>query len=221
MIREHWREPRFWRWFWDNRTSLGTKVALSLCAAAAFLVGGYFAADSLGTASAGVSAATYETTIQVPVTVTLHGKVVVRRIPVVRRILVHGHTAVETRYDTQVITTPGQVRLVHEKVVKYVPVIRRHVVTVNGKTHTTIETKLVPVTTIRTQTLTNQVTNQVTNLVTNQETVVTTVTIVNNRTVTETQTSTVVETQTLPPITVTETVPSTVTETITLPATTN
>jgi hypothetical protein len=217
MIREHWREPRFWRWFWQNRAPLGAKLAVGLVVAAAFLLGGFFAADRLSGASAGVTALTYQTTVEEPVTVREHGKTIVRRVSVVRRVVLQPQTAFETRYDTRVVTTPGGVRLVPQRVVKYVPVIRRRVITVNGKTQTITQTKLVPVTTVRTQTLTN--------VVTNQQTVVdqNTVTVVNNRsvtvpvTVTESHTETVVVTETQPAETVT--LPVTVTDTLPLPVT--
>jgi hypothetical protein len=212
----------FWRWFWQNRTPAGAKVAAALCGGAAVLVGGLFAADRLSGARASVTALTYETTIQKLVTVREHGKTIVRRVPVVRRVVLRPETVFETRFDTRLITTPGGIRLVRQPVVKYVPVVRRHVITVNGKTQTITQTKLVPTTTIRTQTLTN--------VVTNQQTVVdqSTVTVVNNRvvpvTVTESHAETVVETQTLPPetvtlppVTVTETLPVTVTVTVPSP----
>lgn len=223
MIREHWRDPRFWPWFWHNRVPLGLKVVIASIGAALFLILGYFAANRLPGASASPAALTYETTIQQSVTVREHGKTIIRRVPVVRRVFLRPQTAFETRYDTRIVTTPGGVRYVPQRVVKFVPVVQRHVITVNGKTQTVTQTRLVRTTSIRTQTLTNVVTNQQT--VVNQNTV----TLVNNRevtvpvTVTESHTTTVVETQTLPPETVTAplitiTLPVTVTETVTAPA---
>jgi hypothetical protein len=214
MIREHWREPSFWRWFWQNRAPIGAKVVVGVFACAAFLAVGFVAADRISGASAGVAGATYETTVQQAVTVREHGKTIVKRVPVVRRVMVRPQTVVETRFGTRLVTTPGGIRFVTNKVVKYVPVVRRRVVTVNGKRRTITQTRLVATTTIRTQT----------NVVTNQQTVVdhTTVTVVNNRTVpvtvTDSETETVVktvtlpaETVTLPGLTVTETLPITVT----------
>ena len=230
MIREHWRDPRFWRWFWHNRAPSGVKLVVVMFAAVGFLVGGYVAADRLSTASAGVSAVTYETTIEQPVTVREHGKTIVRRVAVVRRVVLRPQTAFETRYDTRLITTPGGVKVVRQKVVRYVPVIRRRVVTVNGKTRTIKETHLVAVTTIRTETQTE------TSVITNERTVINAQTVVNQNTVTqvstqnvnvtvpvtvsETHTQTLVTTQTLPAETVTETLPGeTVTETVTVTTT--
>lgn len=220
MFRKHWREPAFWRWLWRNRTPLGAKVALAIASVVVFLGGGFFAADRLATANAGVSATdafTFETTIQKLVTVREHGKTVVRRVPVVRRVFLRPQTAFETRYDTRLITLPGGVRTVRQRVVRYVPVVKRRTITVDGKTRTLTETRLVPTTTERIQTQTQ------TSVVTNQQTVVNqnTVTVVKSQTntefvtVTETHTETTVETQTLPGETVTETMPVTVTETVT------
>ena len=220
MFRKHWREPAFWRWLWRNRTPLGAKVALAIASVIVFLGGGFFAAERLATANAGVSATdafTFETTIQKLVTVREHGKTVVRRVPVVRRVFLRPQTAFETRYDTRLITLPGGVRTVRQRVVRYVPVVKRRTITVDGKTRTLTETRLVPTMTERIQTQTQ------TSVVTNQQTVVNqnTVTVVKSQTntefvtVTETHTETAVETQTLPGETVTETMPVTVTETVT------
>jgi hypothetical protein len=227
MFRKHWREPAFWRWLWRNRIPLGAKLALAVASVVLFLGGGFFAADRLASANAGVSATdafTFETTIQKLVTVREHGKTVVKRVPVVRRVFLRPQTAFETRYDTRLITTPGGIRTVRQKFVRYVPVVKRRTITVDGKTRTLTETRLVPTTTERilTQTQTSVVTNQQT--VVNQNTV----TVVKNQTdtelvtVTETHTETAVETQTLPGDTVIETVtetspPVTVTETVTSP----
>jgi hypothetical protein len=226
MFRKHWREPAFWRWLWRNRIPVGAKLGLAVGAVVLFLGGGFFAADRLASANAGVSATdafTFETTIQKLVTVREHGKTVVRRVPVVRRVFLRPQTAFETRYDTRLITTPGGIRTVRQKVVRYVPVVKRRTITVNGKTRTLTETRLVPTTTERIQTQTQ------TSVVTNQQTVVNqnTVTVVKSQTdtafvtVTETHTETAVETLTLPGDTVTVTQPVTVVETVTETVTTS
>jgi hypothetical protein len=227
MFRKHWREPAFWRWLWRNRIPLGAKLALAVASVVLFLGGGFFAADRLASANAGVSATdafTFETTIQKLVTVREHGKTVVKRVPVVRRVFLRPQTAFETRYDTRLITTPGGIRTVRQKVVRYVPVVKRRTITVDGKTRTLTETRLVPTTTERilTQTQTSVVTNQQTVVNQNTVTVVKSQTDTELVTVTETHTETAVETQTLPGDTVIETVtetspPVTVTETVTSP----
>ena len=198
MIREHWRDPGYWRWVWANRAPRGAKVAMAALAAVAFLVGGFFAADRLSQANASDSALTFETTIEQQVTVREQGKIVVKRIPVVRRVFLRPQTSFETRYDTRLVTTPGGVRIVRQRVVRLVPVIKRRVVFVNGKKQIITETRLVPTTTIRTLTQTQ------TSVVTNQQTVVNqeTITLVNNHT----ETVPVTVTETAPPVTVSETV---------------
>ena len=216
MVRGHWRDPKFWRWFWHNRMPLGVKLVLGAFVAAAFLGGGFLVADHLPRASADAAdALTYESTSEQLVTVRDHGKTVVRRVPVVRRVVLRPQTAYETRYDTRLVTTPGGVKTVPVKVVSYVPVIRRHVVTVNGKTTTVTQTRLVPTTKVETQT----------NVVTNERTVVnqSTVTVSSIRNVTvpvtvnETHTETVVETQPVVTVTMPVTVTSILPVTITIP----
>ena len=159
---------------------------------------------------------TIESTVSKLVTIRDHGKTIVKRVPVIRRVLVPP----DTQYVTT--TTPGGVRVVKQRVVDYVPVVKRRVYTVKGKTRTVTvtESRLVP--TVRTQTQTQtqiQVQTQ-TNVVTDQQTVVNntnTVTVVSTRTdtviqpvtVVETDTRTVTETQTVttPAETVTVTIP--------------
>jgi hypothetical protein len=219
MVRGHWRDPKFWRWFWHNRTPLGAKLVLGALAAAAFLVGGFVAADHLPRASADAAALTYESTSEQAVTVREHGQTVVRRVPVVRRVVLRPQTVFETRYDTRLVTTPGGVKLVPVKVVSYVPVIRRHLITVNGKTTTLTQTRLVPTTKVETRTQTE------TNVVTNERTVVnqSTVTVSSTRTVpvpvtvNQTHTETVVETQPAVTVTLPVTVTNILPVTVTLP----
>ncbi len=208
MVRGHWRDPKFWAWYWHNRTPLGAKLVLGAFAAAAFLGGGFLVADHLPRASANAAdALTYESTSEQSVTVREHGKTVIKRVPVVRRVVLRPQTAFETRYDTRLVTTPGGVKLI--------PVVRRSVITVNGKTTTVTQTRLVPTTKVETQT----------NVVTNERTVVnqSTVTVSNIRNVTvpvtvnDTHTETVVETQPAVTVTMPVTVTSILPVTITIP----
>jgi hypothetical protein len=219
MIRKHWHDVRFWRWWWQNQVPQRVKFGGGIAAVVLVLAAGFFAAVQLSTASAGVAptgAYTFETTVEKLVTVREHGRTVVKRIPVVRRVFVRPQTAFQTLYDTRVITTPGGVRIVRKQVL--VPVIKRHVVTVNGKTKTITSTRLVPTT--KTMTQTTVVTNQGTTTVVNNHTDTVGVTVKQTQTQTQTetvtQTQTQTQTETLPPETVTVTVtqdPVTVTET--------
>jgi hypothetical protein len=139
-----------------------------------------------------------------------HGRTRIKRVPVVRRVVVHPGTTFVTT------TTPGGVHVVRQRVLRYVPVVTKRVVTIHGKTRTLTETRIVP--TVRTQTQT-QVQTQ-TSVVTNQQTVVNQVTVVDRRTETVVQPVTVVQTET-ETVTETRTVtapPETVVITVTLPA---
>src|SRR4051794_16101359 len=107
MIREHWRELGFWRWWWQNRVPTTARLATAFGAVLLFLGGGFLAADRLATASTGLStgAYTFETTVEKVVTVREHGKTIVKRVPVVRRVSMTPQTVVQTLLDTRVITT--------------------------------------------------------------------------------------------------------------------
>ena len=57
VFREHWREPSFWQWWWQNRAPAELRGGVYLFLLALFLGGGIFAADSLSSASAGTGRA--------------------------------------------------------------------------------------------------------------------------------------------------------------------
>lgn len=220
MFRQHWRDPHFWSWWWQNRLPLEVRVGAALVLLALLLGGGWFAAGRLATAHAGRDAYVLETTVQRVVTVREKGKLVRKLIPVVRRVVVQPATEfrTETQYATQVVTTPGGVRVVRKPVVRYVPKIRTRVVTNNGRVRTVSETRFVPTTNVETRTETSVVTGErtVTNTAVQTQTVVTARTVTNTQTETVMATTTEVQTETEPPVTVTETQPGdTVTVTVT------
>jgi hypothetical protein len=178
---------------------------LGLAAVVLVLGGGFLAADRLSRANAGVSPTsefTFVTTIQRNVTVRDHGRVVTKRVPVIKRVLVRPQTLFETRRETRLVTTPGKTQ--------YVQVIRKQVVTVAGKRQTRTRTVLVP----SVKTVSNSSTSTVVTVVETTLPVTTTV----RRTATET--TTVVSTVTQPAQTVTNTVTTTVPAvTVTIPIT--
>jgi|SRR5581483_2629212 len=216
MFRENWRAFSFWRWWWRHRVSTSVKHVVALAFAAVLLVGGYFASNWLAGASAASGLNTYivQTTVTRVTTEKIHGKTIVKRVPVViRRTIVKSQTktAFDTVVDTRVVTTPGGVRYVVRKVTHLVPVVHSRVIRVNGKTTTVTQTRLIP--TVKTQT------NVVTNLqtVTNESTVVLNHTDTVVQSVTDVVTNTTTNTVTLPPQTVTET--DTIVQTVTQPTT--
>lgn len=227
MIRKHWRELEFWRWWWHNHIRFEVKAVTTVAVLALMLGGGWIAADRLSSASASGASSpgfTFETTVQKFVTVREKGRLVRKLVPVVRKVYVKRQARFKTLTDvtTDVVKTPGGVRIVRHRVVKLVPVVTRKVITVDGKTKTIVTTKLLPTTNVETQTLTQtqtdvrtqtQVQTQL-NTVTNEETV--------TQPVTDTETDTVTTTITQNPVTVTTTItqdPVTVTETVTTSAT--
>lgn len=171
---------------------------------------------------------TFETTVEKVVTVREKGKLVRKLVPVVRKVFVKRQAQFKTLTDvtTDVIKTPGGVRIVRRRVVKLVPVVKRKVITVNGKTRTLVTTQLLPTTNVQTQTQTLMQTQTLTDVQvhtqtqtqTQTQTETQTNTVTATETVTQPITETVTTTITQDPVTVTTTVtqsPVTVTETVT------
>ena len=173
MFRDNWRSPAFWRWWWRTSVPAEVKLPLALALVALLLVGGYYAAGRLSGASAANDSGSYvvESTVRKVVTVRQHGKLVVKRVPVVvHRTVVRSQTAYQTAYQTvidkRVVTAKAQVRQVEKKVTQVVPVERVVKVT-NQSTVVVTQTDTVaqPVTSFRTTTVTlppNTVTQTVT-----------------------------------------------------------
>ena len=232
-MREHWREPAFWRWWWTNRAPVALRLGLGLLLLGAVLAGGLLAASRLSAARGGVQERdvlrTFVETVGRHVTVREQGRIVRKVVPVVRirrvevKVLSKPQTVLQTHtsFRPREITIEGEVRTIRQKVVRRVPVVKTQVVASSGQTQTVAVTQFKPTTAIETraQTVTNSKT------VTNTDTKVDVVTTVQTRTqtvqntVTETdtvtETNTVTETQ--PAITVEVTVPLPVTVTVTTP----
>jgi hypothetical protein len=210
-MRGRWLDLDYWRWRASGHGGALARAGAAMLGLLLVVFGGFLTADWLTSAGASTgtgSEYTLETTVTKLVTVRDHGRTRIKRVPVVRRVVVHPGT----RFITT--TTPGGVHVVRQSVLRYVPVVKKRIVTIHGKTRTLTETRIVP--TVRTQT---QVQTQ-TNVVTNQQTVVNQVTVVDRRTETVVQPVTVVQTET-ETVTETRTVtapPETVVITVTLPA---
>jgi hypothetical protein len=140
-IRKYWRDPRFWRWWWEDRVSGQAKGAIAVMVAVAFGIAGYLSAERL---AATEEAATFTTqrvvtvagktgayappevvtksqTVTQPgetdvVTVRRDGRTVVRRVPgetVTVRGPVEQRMVTNVRTDTVVRTeTADRVRIV-------------------------------------------------------------------------------------------------------------
>ena len=151
MFRDNWRSPAFWRWWWRNSVPAEVKFPLAFALIALLLIGGYFAAGQASGSQCHSSASYAVQTIRRVVTVRQHGKLVVKRVPVVvRRNVVHSQTSYQTVIDKQVVTTPGGVRRVVTTVPRFVQVERVVRVT-NQSTATVVQ----PVTSIETTTVTS------------------------------------------------------------------
>jgi hypothetical protein len=226
-VREDWRKPDYWLWLWRARVPFEAKIAAGAVGLVALLGIGWLAADRLTAAKASTStdALVLETTVSKLITVREKGRLITKRVPVIRRI-VRSETATanvtQLRYRTNVVTTPGKTRTVSRLVTTVVPVVKTRVIKVNGKTRTVVETNLLTTTRTETQVQTQTRQQTVTNNVTQPPSTVTqSQTSTQTRTVTTTQTQTVTTTNTvtLPAETVTVTGPTqtvTITETVTV-----
>jgi hypothetical protein len=168
MMRDHWRELAFWRWWWGNRVPFATKAVLALLLLGGILAGGWFAAGGLPSAiaSSDGSRRTVVQTVQRIVTVHEHGKVVVHRVPQTRTVYVANQartTTVTVRLATTAfatttvsrrlaprkaatVTTPAKtvVRTVTKTKVKTVPEVQWKVITIVQKPVTVTVTTTAP-----------------------------------------------------------------------------
>jgi hypothetical protein len=114
-----WREPESWHAWWRDRVSFEQKAALVALGVALLLVGGWFAADSLSSASASVQRTTAPVieTVKRVVTVREAGQTVTTRVPEVKRVFVTrkkrtpATTVVrtETAYGAGTVTVPSYI----------------------------------------------------------------------------------------------------------------
>jgi hypothetical protein len=197
-MRENWRDPVFWRWWWRTKVPPEAKVALVALAAAAVLGAGLYSADRLSSSESEGYALV--TTVKRVVTVRAHGKVVPEVVTVVRQR--PAATAYETKVGTRVVTAPTRV--------VRVPIVKKRVVTMDGKTQTRVVTSRQ---TVDARTVTVAHERTVTVVTNHAETVVQPVT----QTVGRVETRTVVETRVVALATVTQPVPVPVTLTVTFP----
>lgn len=221
-----WLDSDWYRYLW-HRAGFEVQATVVVLGLAAVGVGGFFAFRAVS-ANASTPAGAYvqiATTVEKLVRVREKGRVVVKRVPVVKRVYAQPVTEMRTRYET----ASGSTVVLTEPVVRYRPVYRKKVVTVNGKSVTVVqpvtntrmltETQQLTVTNERVATVVQNVTNQQTATVretrtatqTQFQTVTQPVTVENDVTVTQPVTVTDESTVTLPAETVTVTVPVTVT----------
>jgi hypothetical protein len=229
-----WLDPQWYGFLWSEASG-SVQLAVAFAATAALAAAGFFAVQAIG---AGKPRQAENAASYVPVTVTVqkrvrvmeHGRVVVKRVPVVRRIYAKPVTVLEMTTRT----TPQGTVVLTNAVVRYKPVYRRVVVTVKGRqvtvsrpvtdtrvlTQTQVFTQTQQLTVVndRTSVVTQNNTVRETNIVRETSTVLSTVT--NNRTVVDTQTVTQPVTVTTPGETVIVTEPVTVTHEVTVTVTT-
>jgi hypothetical protein len=206
-----WLDPHWYHYLRARHpeAALTLFIVLLTCAG----VGGFFAylATDANPPAKAQRYVALKTTVTKVVRTREHGKVVLKRVAVVRRVFAKPVQVVET----QTIQTPGGTKVVTRAVTRYQPVYRRKVITVHGKPVTV--SQVVTDTRMLTDTQLLTTTNVVTSTVVNERSS----TVVNERTntvnVTVTQPVTIVRTETSPGQTVTETITRTETRTETSP----
>lgn len=194
-MRESWRDPGYWRWWWQNRVSGQAKGALAVMVALAFGIAGYLSADRL---AARQEAATFTTQRVITVVRTTRANAPPEVLTKSLTTTQPGETDVVTvRRDGRrvVVRAPGET--VTEALTVRGPVQQRTVT--NARTDTVVQTETTErLTTVTTPGTTETVTREVTQPA---------------QTVTETNAVTVTE-----EVTVTEAfIIVTVTETVTRP----
>jgi hypothetical protein len=202
-----WFDYGWYRYLWARRLTYAQKSVIGLTGLAALAGVGFVTVAA--TAGSGGGAETYVAatlTTSKLVTVREHGKIVTKRVPVLRRIYAKPVTVMEM----QTLTTPGGTSVVTRPVVRYRRVVQRDVVTVNGRPVTV--SRLVTDTKVLTNTTLVTIANERTATLTQDRTVNQTVSQTVNQTVNRTVTD--VQTVTPDPVTVTRTE----TETVTQPA---
>jgi len=124
-----WVDPGWYRYLREQHpnAAVATFVVLLTCLG----VGGFFTyrATAVSTASAEATYVPLMTTVTKVVRVREHGRVVLRRVAVVKRVFAKPVSVIET----QTIQTPGGTEVVTRSAVHYEPVYRRKVIRVHGK----------------------------------------------------------------------------------------
>ncbi len=120
-----WLDPAWYRHLW-SRMSLDLRVGMIVAALVALGVGGFAAVTAIHEESSTYSSLL--TTSQRTVHVREQGRIVVKRIPVVKRIYARPVTVEQTR----TIKTIGGTKIVTQRVVRYKPVHRPKVLTVRN-----------------------------------------------------------------------------------------
>lgn len=204
-----WLDRHWYHYLW-RRMSVDLKAFVLVLTLSGAGVGGFFAFEAVGATASQATTAAY-----VPMTTTVHklvrvlenGRVVIKRVPVIKRIFAKPVTVQETR----TIQTPSGPRVVTRNVVHYQTVYRKKVITVRGKSVTVnqvvTDTRMLTDTQLLTVTSERIVGQTVVQQVTNEHTATVNQTVVNERTVTlPPQTETIVTTAQGDTVTVHETV---------------
>lgn len=104
MLRDYWRDPRFWAWWWRERIPSDAKLVAAVIAISMLGIGGFAAAGGLDgavTTSSSEPFSAQVTTVERLVTLRENGGVVTKPVRVVRTIAGQGSTAVVTERDVR------------------------------------------------------------------------------------------------------------------------
>src|SRR5476649_1779129 len=97
ILKSRWLDRNWYRYLWQTRLPWEAKVAVLFAVAALVLVGGYFAADQLASASAGTTSGVdayivQSTTVTKVVTIKKNGRTIIKRYPVVHTVRLKAKT---------------------------------------------------------------------------------------------------------------------------------
>lgn len=202
-LRHHWRDPGFWRWWWNDVVSREARIALAVALALAAAGAGYLSAGTLANASrsadgGGVSVVTIERTV-------VERVVRERNVPLTQSRTERMTLPAVTR--TVASTSPG------ETVTRPVTLMQSGPDRLVERTQTVVRAQTItrPVTQVRVptappQTVVRDVPGPTQTVVRDRTTPPLTVTVVSIQTAVVTTTRTEIQTETLPPSTATVTV---------------
>jgi hypothetical protein len=196
-MRDYWRDPGFWQWWWQSRVSGEAKVAIAVMLAAALAIGGYVTGHGLASTQ---DAASFTTQRVVTIVRKTRGNAPQSDVPASRRppevvTLVRtttqpgGTDVVTVRRAGRAVVVPGPGETVIEARTVRGPVQQR--VVTNARTDTVVRTETTDrLTTVTTPGPTQTVTRATTQTVTHD----TTQTVTREKEVTVTETVTETET---------------------------
>lgn len=127
MIREYWRDPHFWAWWWNSRVPYAAKIGIVTILVCGIGLGGYVGATGLSAVAGSTTGEELEVrTVQELVTIRRQARVVTRpgRVVTNKRVVTNERVVTNDRVFTRerVLTINGQPVTITRVVTETVPV---------------------------------------------------------------------------------------------------